>query len=269
MPAFDRSVSASQLRSAGRELLAFGYKNAASCIFPAFIFALLALSHLPALPIARYDFLLLGCLLAQAAMIAAGLETSDEFRVILVFHALGLALELFKTQLGSWSYPEAALTKWWGVPLYSGFMYASVASFMVQAWRRFDLALDRWPPPVLVVPLGAAIYLNFFSHHWSPDLRWLLLLAVLLLFARTAVAFTPWRRRLRLPLPLCFVLIGVFVYLAENIATYLGAWVYPHQQGGWNPVGLGKLSSWSLLVIVSFLIVAQLKSVKARRTRAG
>ena len=261
-----RGLSATQLRSAWRELIAFGYKNAAACLFPAFIFALLALSQALPLPLARYDFLLLGCLVGQAVMVAARLETADEVRVILVFHLLGLTLELFKTQVGSWSYPEAALTKLYGVPLYSGFMYASVASFMVQAWRRFDFALEGWPPPRLVIPLGAAIYLNFFSHHWLPDLRWLLLLAVVLLFARSRIAFTPWRRRLRLSLPISFTLIGLFVFLAENIATFLGAWVYPHQVEGWHWVGFGKLSSWSLLVIVSFLIVAQLKRVKAERT---
>jgi uncharacterized membrane protein YoaT (DUF817 family) len=265
MRSFLRGVRSAAGASGWRELIAFGYHNAAACLFPAFIFALLALSQALPLPLARYDFLLLGCLVAQLAMIGAGLESADEVRVILVFHALGLTLELFKTHVGSWSYPEPALTKLFGVPLYSGFMYASVASFMVQAWRRFDLALERWPRPQLVVALGTAIYLNFFSHHWLPDLRWPLLLAVVVLFARSRVAFTPWRRRLRLPLPLCFVLIGLFVYFAENIATFLGAWVYPHQQDGWHWVGLGKLSSWSLLVIVSFLIVAQLKRVKARR----
>ena len=87
-----------------------------------------------------------------------------------------------------------------------------------------------------------------------------------LLFARSRIAFTPWRRRLRLSLPISFALIGLFVFLAENIATFLGAWVYPHQVEGWHWVGFGKLSSWSLLVIVSFLIVAQLKRVKAERT---
>jgi uncharacterized membrane protein YoaT (DUF817 family) len=255
-------------RDAWLELLAFGYKNAASCLFPAFIFALLALSQALPLPIARYDLLLLGCLIAQAAMIGAGLETRDELRVIALFHLLGLALELFKTQVGSWSYPEAAFSKVGGVPLYSGFMYASVASFMVQAWRRFDLTLEGWPRARWVVPLGALIYLNFFSHHILPDLRWVLLGAVVLLFGRSWVAFTPWRRRLRLPLPLCFVLIGFFVYVAENIATLLGAWVYPNQVEGWHWVGVGKLSSWSLLVIVSFLIVAQLKRVKAGRSVA-
>ncbi len=69
-------------------------------------FSLLALSQVSPLPLPRHDFVLLGCLVAQAAMLAGRFETWDEFKVILVFHTLGLALELFKTQMGSWSYPE-------------------------------------------------------------------------------------------------------------------------------------------------------------------
>ncbi|MCX8047106.1 MAG: DUF817 family protein, partial [Anoxybacillus gonensis] len=50
--------------------------------------------------------------------------------------------------------------------------------------------------------------------------------------------------------------------IAENIATFFGAWQYPNQVDTWSIVHLGKVSSWFLLVIVSFLIVATLKQVK-------
>jgi uncharacterized membrane protein YoaT (DUF817 family) len=62
-----------------------------------------------------------------------------------------------------------------------------------------------------------------------------------------------------MPLVASFFLIGLFVWFAENLCTYLGAWEYPHQRAGWSMVGLGKLSSWCLLVIVSFILVAALK----------
>lgn len=68
-----------------------------------------------------------------------------------------------------------------------------------------------------------------------------------------------------MPMTVAFVLIGFFVWVAENIATYYGAWQYPNQSGGWHPVSLAKISSWSLLVVFSFLIVAQLKHVKELR----
>ena len=217
------------------------------------------------LPLARYDFMLCACLAMQAVMLATGLETRDELKVIPLFPLLGLGLELFKTHAGSWSYPEAAFAKVWGVPLYSGFMYASVASYMIQAWRLLRLRFLRWPRAVLVVPLGALIYLNFFTNHFLPDLRFWLVVAVLVVFGRTWVVFTPLTKERRIPLPLAFLLIGVFVWFAENIATYFGAWQYPHQQDGWRIVSIHKLSSWALLVIVSLMAVVQLKHVKGAR----
>jgi hypothetical protein len=79
------------------------------------------------------------------------------------------------------------------------------------------------------------------------------------------VAFTPVTTPRGMPLVLAFLLIGVFVWFAENIATYLGAWQYPDQGDGWRMVSLAKLSSWSLLVIVSMMAVVQLKRVKGGR----
>jgi uncharacterized membrane protein YoaT (DUF817 family) len=256
-----------RLHPAAQELLHFGLKNARACLFPAFILGMLALTRVVELPLARYDFLLLACLAMQSLMLATGLETRDELKVITLFHLLGLGLELFKVHVGSWSYPEAALAKVGGVPLYSGFMYASVASYMIQAWRLFGLRFVHWPSPALVVPLGALIYANFFANNVLPDQRALLILAVLWVFRRTRVAFTPRAAPRGMPLVLAFLLIGVFVWLAENVATYLGAWQYPHQQDGWRMVDPHKLSSWALLVIVSLMIVVQLKHVKGRWPR--
>lgn len=247
------------------ELLHFGVANARACLFPVFIFAMLGVSQVAPLPIPRYDFLLIACLGMQALMLATRLETLDELKVIMLFHLLGLGLELFKVHMGSWSYPEDAFAKIAGVPLFSGFMYASVASFMIQAWRLLRLRFLRWPPAHVVVPLGALIYLNFFTHHFVVDLRFWLVGAVLVVFGRTWVGFQPTSKRRRIPLVLAFLLIGVFVWFAENIATYLGAWQYPDQRDGWRMVGIGKLSSWSLLVIVSMMAVVQLKRVKGSR----
>lgn len=265
MRVLDGSAPVARLGGYALELLHFGLKNARACVFPVFVFAMLALSQLVPLPIARYDFMLCACLVMQVVMLATGLETRDELKVITLFHLLGLGLELLKTHAGSWSYPEAALTKVWGVPLYSGFMYASVASYMIQAWRLLRLRFLGWPRARLVAPLGALIYLNFFTNHFLPDLRFWLVAAVLAVFGRTWVAFTPLTKERRIPLPLAFLLIGVFVWFAENIATYFGAWQYPHQEDGWRLVSLHKLSSWALLVIVSMMAVVQLKRVKGGR----
>lgn len=237
-----------------------------SCLFPVVIFASLALTEwLPFPWLPRYDWLLLICVAMQMWMLGSGLETRDELKVITVFHLIGLGLECFKVHMGSWSYPEEAYSKVLGVPLYSGFMYASVASYLCQAWRRLDVELINWPPYFLVVPLAAAIYANFFTHHYWLDVRWVLSACVLLVFWRTWVLYHVGGLPYRMPLALSFVLIGFFIWIAENVATFLGAWQYPDQESGWRIVHLGKVSSWLLLVIVSFLIVATLKRVKKER----
>ena len=65
---------------------------------------------------------------------------------------------------------------------------------------------------------------------------------------------------------LAFFLVGFFIWIAENIATFFGAWVYPYQAGQWAIVGPNKISSWMLLVIISFIIVAALKQVFPTRS---
>lgn len=264
---FERRQNHSKWQTYLWELLAFGYKNAISCFFPVAIFSLLAVSHLiknPYLP--RYDFLLLACLIIQAFMFFTKMETKDELLVITLFHLLGLAMEMFKVNAGSWSYPEDAYTKIAGVPLYSGFMYASVASFMCQAWRRFPLQLSNWPKRWLALSIGIAIYLNFFTHHYLPDLRWILAALVLIAFWKTKVHYNNNGIPRKMPVVLAFMLIGLFIWFAENIATFLGAWKYAYQHGNWNMVSYQKISSWELLVIVSFIIVAELKFAKANRS---
>lgn len=90
----------------------------------------------------------------------------------------------------------------------------------------------------------------------------LLLVAV---FFRCTVYFTLEERTFRMPLLLSFLLIGFFIWIAENVTTFLGAWKYPNQEEVWRLVHIGKISSWLLLVVISIIIVAQLKHVKKGR----
>jgi uncharacterized membrane protein YoaT (DUF817 family) len=265
LAAIDAEPRPSFLRWTLSLFLHFAWNELLCCVFPLGVFFTLWLTrivHVPGVP--RYDLILLICLAMQWAMVRFGLETKDELKVICVFHVIGLAMELYKTSIGSWAYPEAAYTKLGAVPLYSGFMYASVASYMCQGWRRFDLRLTRMPPNWLMVALAAAVYVNFFTNHFLIDVRWLLGAAVFAVFWPTRVHFSVADSRLRMPMALAFVLIGFFVWVAENIGTYLGGWQYPHQADGWDFVQVQKISSWSLLVIVSFVLVAWLKNLKAR-----
>lgn len=251
-----------------RRFLHFGYHQAMSCLFPVVIFGTLSLSSLVEVPfIYRYDAILLILLAVQFLMYRSGLETRDEVKVICVFHFIGLLLEIYKVRMGSWSYPEPGYTKLFGVPLYSGFMYASVASYMCQVWRRLKMDMTGWPGLVSAGVLGGAIYLNFFTHHFLPDFRWWLTALVLVVFWKTWILYRVQGKAYRMPLILAFAIVGFFIWLAENIATYFNAWKYPDQHQSWQPVGFGKISSWFLLVIISVIIVAQLKHVKAGKTK--
>lgn len=250
------------------QLLHFGYQQAMSCIFPVAIFGTLAISKWFNVPfIHRYDLILLVLIAVQYLMYRSRLETLDEIKVICVFHIIGLMLELYKVNMGSWSYPEQGYTKWFGVPLYSGFMYASVASYMCQVWRRLKMDMTGWPGIVPASALGAAIYANFFTHHYIPDFRWCLMLLVAIVFWKTQILYTVRKTTYQMPLTIAFLLVGFFIWLAENIATFFGAWKYPNQQEIWRLVGFGKISSWFLLVIISVIIVAQLKYVKAGKIK--
>jgi uncharacterized membrane protein YoaT (DUF817 family) len=131
----------------------------------------------------------------------------------------------------------------------------------MQAWRLMQVRLTAFPSFPLAVGLCAAIYANFFTNHYMLDLRWPLAACVLVLFRRTQVRFTVTVSDRRMPLALSFLLIAFFIWVAENIATYFGAWQYPHQKRQWAIVGPTKISSWMLLVIISFIIVAALKEI--------
>lgn len=248
----------------GLPLLArFAWIEAQSCTFAVAIFLGLAVSSVLPLPVPRYDALLVYVLVLTVGMWLLRWESGRELAVVGMFHVVGLALELYKVRLGSWTYPDEGWTKLAGVPLYAGFMYAAVGSYVCQAWRRFELRVTGYPA-VTVTVLAAAVYVNFFTHHVLPDARWALAGVLLLALRRAWVYFTVGDRRFRLPLALAFVLIGLFLWVAENLGTYFGAWRYPHQLDVWTPVHLGKLGSWSLLVILSFAMVAVVKATEGR-----
>lgn len=252
----------------GKQLVLFGYLQSLSCIFPVIIFISLAISTIiPAFGIPRYDLLLLICILAQVIMYKTGFETRDELLVITMFHLLGLIMELHKVYHGSWSYPEEAYTKIYGVPLYSGFMYASVGSYICQAWRNLQLETINWPKSIWAIIAGAAIYFNFITNAFIPDLRLYITVFLLIVFWNTFFVFTLNDRKYRIPAVISFILIGFFIWMAENIATFFGAWEYAYQHAGWQMVHWHKLTSWSLLVIVSIIIVGELKKLKNQTLR--
>lgn len=243
----------------------FGLKEARACLFAGVFF--IAMFLMPKNGIAgipRYDLLLIFALAVQYLMFRFKLETLDEIKSITLFHVVGFVLELFKTSssIQSWAYPDFAYSKIFGVPLFTGFMYAAVGSYIIQAWRLFDLKIQSHPPYFLSTLTAVLIYLNFFTHHYIGDYRWYLTAFALGLYARTTVSFTPYDKPRRMPLLLSFMLIGFFIWLAENLGTLIGIWRYPNQIGAWSLVHVSKWSAWALLVVMTFTIVANLKHIK-------
>ncbi|MCA8899356.1 MAG: DUF817 domain-containing protein, partial [Hyphomonas sp.] len=241
------------------EFVSFGIKQGWACLFGGAMLGLLLATFLfypsDAL-LSRYDFLVIGAICIQILMFWTGLETLEEAKVIFVFHITGTIMELFKTAHGSWLYPEASFLRIGAVPLFSGFMYASVGSYLARVWRIFDFRYTRFPPLWLQGLLAAAIYVNFFAHHWLPDIRIGLFAATVLVYGRCVVWFRPDIHHRPMPLVVGFVLVALFIWFAENIGTFARAWAYPGQEDGWHPVSLSKLGSWYLLMIISFVLVA-------------
>jgi uncharacterized membrane protein YoaT (DUF817 family) len=253
-----------------RELFCFGYKESLSCVFPVFIFGMLALTKLVSIPfIPRYDVLLIACLAMQYLMYRVGLESKKEVAVICLFHLLGVCMEIFKVSHGAWAYPEPAYSKVLGVPLYSGFMYASVASYICQAWRHFNIKLEDWPSVPQSSSFAVAIYGNFYTNAYVMDGRLLIIPLLIFGFWKTWVQFETNGIVRRMPMVASFFLIAFFIWVAENVATFLGAWRYPYQVGEWSVVRLQLISSWFLLVIVSIIIVAVLKRKEEHRPPSG
>jgi uncharacterized membrane protein YoaT (DUF817 family) len=255
---FENHIPTSPLNARLWEFFLFTFKQAWACLFGGTLLALVVLTKLfypPHAALARYDFLFLIALAIQALLLILRMETVREAKIILVFHIVGTVMELFKTKVGSWQYPEPSFFRIGHVPLFSGFMYASVGSFIARITRIFDFRFSRYPSAKAVSILAILIYINFFTHHYLPDVRYLLFLCVGILFGPTWIYYRPYQKYRRMPLLLGFGLVALFIWLAENIGTFANIWVYPNQHDGWHLVHFQKFGSWLLLMIISFILV--------------
>lgn len=247
------------------EFVRFGIKQAWACLFGGATVALLLATHFwypRDAPIARYDFLFLAAIIIQITMLVTRLETFEEATVIFAYHVVGTIMELFKTDVGSWIYPEASIFHIGGVPLFSGFMYAAIGSYIARCWRLFDFRFEGHPSLLSLNVLAIAIYANFYTHHVMPDMRIALFVATASLFRRTWIHYRIWRVHRHMPLLLGLFLVALFVWIAENVGTLTATWIYPHQAHAWSLVKFEKLGSWFLLLIVSYTLVAAVHGVR-------
>ena len=241
------------------EFLLFGLRQAWACLFGGLMLALILGTRFfwpEHAPLARYDFLVIASVLIQAFLIATKLERWEEALVILVFHVVGTIMEVFKTAQGSWIYPEESLLRIGGVPLFSGFMYACIGSYIARAWRLFDIKFIRYPPLWTTWALALSAYINFFTHHFVLDIRNGLFAFSALIFWRTWFVFTPDRTPRRMPMLIGLLLVSLFIWFAENLGTFAAAWVYPNQRDGWEWVPIDKMGAWYLLMLLSFVLVS-------------
>jgi uncharacterized membrane protein YoaT (DUF817 family) len=256
-------------RLPGGTLWVFGLKQAWAALFGGLMLLAIIVTQYIELPFfARYDWLFLFAITIQVFMVAAKLEKPHEVLTIVLFHLVGLGMELFKTSngVGSWSYPGEAIFKIGNVPLFSGFMCAAVGSYIARSWRVLRLDFTHYPHRRYTVLLAIAIYANFFANHYVYDVRYILFVCVAILYGRTMVSYTISRKVRRMPLLVGFFLIALCIWIAENVSTYTNVWLYPTQMSGWHMVGIEKLGSWLLLMIISFIMIDILYALRFRRS---
>lgn len=255
------------------EFWLFGLKQAYACLFGGFLLFIMVVTRYwyPLEAIHRYDFIFIAAVIFQLALLALKLETFREAAIILLFHMVATVMEIFKTSdaIQSWHYPEEYVFGVANVPLFTGFMYSAVGSYLARVARIFDFRYSNYPNIGATVALVTLIYLNFFSHHFIWDLRWLLLLATVTMFHNTQIHFKIIKTHRNMPLLLGWFLVALFIWFAENIATFANIWIYPNQTNGWQMVSLAKLSSWYLLMILSFVMVTVVQGIKPYKSTAG
>ncbi|MFM7334202.1 MAG: DUF817 family protein, partial [Tabrizicola sp.] len=92
------------------------------------------------------------------------------------------------------------------------------------------------------------------AHHFLPDIRIVLFVATVALYGRTRIWFRIHDRHWWMPLPVAAVLSAFALWVAENVGTATGTWIYSGQIKG-ELVSFAKLGSWYLLLYVAFVTV--------------
>lgn len=249
------------MRSLFIELWHFFIANLRASYFGVFLLAIFLLTEVVTIPfVSRYDFIFLMAVIFQIFMLVFRLEKPREFFVIILFHILATGMELFKTNpaIGSWMYPDVgnAIFAIGTVPLFTGFLYSAVGSYISQAFTFLKLSYKPFPPYAYLWILAGLIYLNFFTHHFFYDIRYILFVFVLLVFYKTKTHFKVYVKYRQMPFLLTALLTALFVWIAENIGTFTSIWLYPSQIAYWHLVSFNKTGSWFLLLILSFVLIS-------------
>lgn len=249
------------MRAFAIELWCFFVANLRASYFGAFLLSIFLLTEVITIPvISRYDLIFLAAVGFQACMLLFRLEHPKEFFVIILFHILATGMELFKTNpaIGSWRYPDiqSAIIVLGSVPLFTGFLYSAIGSYISRAFVFLKLSYKHFPAYFHLWILAVLVYLNFFTHHFFYDIRYFLFAYVCVIFYKTKVHFQVYKKERTMPFLVTVFLTALFVWFAENIGTVTSIWLYPSQVGDWHLVSLSKIGSWFLLLILSFALVS-------------
>lgn len=242
---------------------------ASACIFGILIIILISFTALVEMPFSRFDVLFIAALLIQVFLIVFRYEHPEEAIVIGIFHILGTCMELFKTSIGSWQYSGDGFFMIGAVPLFAGFMYASVGSAIARSIRLFKITFSDIPQRTTLLVVSACIYINFYTHHFMYDMRYIIIALVAFLFFKTRIRINHAGTIVSLNFLVIAIAVACAIWFAENIATYFDIWRYPHQIDSWKPVHMEKITSWFLLMLVSFTLVVSVINTHKRTPSHG
>ena len=200
-------------------------------------------------------------------MLSFRLETVEEAKVILAFHFVGTVDGSVQDCAGSWIYPEDRLLRIGGVPLFSGFMYAAVGSYLARVRRIFELRFEPYPRCCGRSCWRVAVYVNFFAHHWLPDVADRAVRRRCLRCSGARGRVSPvWREERWMPLLVGWLLVALFIWFAENLGTFARAWAYPSQRSRLDEWSRRPSSgAWYLLMYISFVLVAAVRPLASAR----
>jgi uncharacterized membrane protein YoaT (DUF817 family) len=114
--------------------------------------------------------------------------------------------------------------------------------------------------PNTKAPDAEDIYINFFTHHYMYDARYVLIAWSVYLFRTTYIHWHTANANYRTHALLPGIAFGVLIWVAENLGTFGHAWIYPHQATAWTLVHPEKIISWYLLSMISFSLVLMIRS---------
>ncbi len=205
----------------------------------------------------RYDWLLIFAVMIQAIMLLARLQKPTELLIVAVFYLLGLGIEVFQTSsaVQAWAYPDSGSLVLGNAPLFAGFLYAAIGSYIFRLWRITRMEFTNYPRQRYAALLALAIYINFFTAHVLYDVSYLLLLAALILFWRTRASYVNNGKKRHMPFLLPVLIAPLLILLAEKFAAFAQLWVYTEE-----PNSLSKILTWLLLLLFSCIIVDLLRS---------